>query len=153
MDDTCQRCGEPGEDRRTLWMACFYAMDEMKEVPFKEYLRKGGTLHGRTGSREWCLPGSGGPSHLLPEYADNGTAARDQAFYTLRVCKGCRADWMGAIKEWFTAPPEVRTGCGSGIFVRENGAIKEKEVSREDWEQRRHGSKRNEEAREGKEGG
>lgn len=143
MDETCQRCGETGEDRRTLWMACFYAMDEMKEVPFKEHMRKGGTLHERTGSREWRLSGRRDEAPLqIPEYAANGTAARDQAFYTLRVCKGCRADWMGAIGKWFTATPEVRTGCGSGIFVRENGA--NKEVSLEDWEQRRHGSIRNE---------
>lgn len=134
MDEVCQRCGEAGEDRRTLWMACFYAMNEMKEVPFKEHLRRGGTLHERTGSREWRLSEGPGATPLrLPEYADNGAEARDQAFFTLRVCKGCRADWMGAIKEWFTATPEVRTGCGSGIFVRENGAVKE--VSQKEWDQ------------------
>ena len=27
--EKCQRCGEDGEDRRTLWMACFYEMGEL----------------------------------------------------------------------------------------------------------------------------
>ena len=33
MTEQCQRCKEEGEDRRTLWMACFYDMDEL-EIPF-----------------------------------------------------------------------------------------------------------------------
>lgn len=28
-DEKCQRCGEYGKDRRTLKMACFYAMEEL----------------------------------------------------------------------------------------------------------------------------
>ena len=31
--DECIRCKEVGEDRRTLWMACLYEMDEL-EIPF-----------------------------------------------------------------------------------------------------------------------
>jgi len=54
-------------------------------------------------------------------------------FFTLRVCKDCRADWMAAIKNWFTMPIE-RESCGSGIFVRENGASKE--ITREEWDRR-----------------
>jgi hypothetical protein len=33
MSERYVRCGEEGEDRRTLRMACFYAMDELN-VPF-----------------------------------------------------------------------------------------------------------------------
>lgn len=33
MSDICVRCGDVGEDRRTLWMACLYAMEELK-LPF-----------------------------------------------------------------------------------------------------------------------
>jgi hypothetical protein len=32
-DEKCQRCGEVGEDRRTLRMECFYAMEELG-LPF-----------------------------------------------------------------------------------------------------------------------
>ena len=32
--EECQRCKEVGEDRRTLWMCCFYDMDEIG-LPFK----------------------------------------------------------------------------------------------------------------------
>lgn len=51
-------------------------------------------------------------------------------FYTLRVCKECRADWMTAIKNWFENV-EPKKECGSGIYVREFGGIKE--VSDEEW--------------------
>ncbi len=31
--EECQRCKEVDEDRRSLWMSCFYEMDELK-MPF-----------------------------------------------------------------------------------------------------------------------
>jgi len=31
--ELCQRCGASGYDRRTLWMACLYEMDELG-LPF-----------------------------------------------------------------------------------------------------------------------
>lgn len=88
--ETCQRCGEDGYDRRTLWMKCFYAMAELN-IPFS--IKDG--------------------------------------YFTLRVCKDCRASWMGAIKEWFESPAPTRDGRGSGIFVRENGATVE--ISESEW--------------------
>lgn len=51
-------------------------------------------------------------------------------FYTLRVCKDCRADWMQAIKTWFDTKPS-KESCGSGIFVRRNGTSVE--ISQEEW--------------------
>ena len=33
-EEKCQRCGEYGYDRRTLWHACFYQMQELG-LPFK----------------------------------------------------------------------------------------------------------------------
>ena len=33
--EKCDRCGEEGPDRRTLYMACLYKMEEF-DVPFKE---------------------------------------------------------------------------------------------------------------------
>src|SRR6478609_9095715 len=63
----CQRCGEDGNDKRTLWMSCLYDMSEL-DVPF---------ALDNTGSRN---------------------------FFTLVVCKDCRADWMQAIQDWFKTP-------------------------------------------------
>ena len=91
--DKCQRCGDIGEDRRTLWMACFYEMMELG-IPFEK------------------------------------TEKDDGRFYTLLVCKDCRADWMSAIKEWFYTKP-VKESVGSGIFVRRNGATVE--ISDDEW--------------------
>ncbi len=39
----CQRCGEEGEDRRTLWMACLYDMAELG-VPFAKITIKEGNI-------------------------------------------------------------------------------------------------------------
>lgn len=44
--------------------------------------------------------------------------------YSIRVCKNCRGDWLAAIKDWFYSIPTAKS-CGSGIFVRVNGATRE----------------------------
>lgn len=95
MIETCVRCKEADEDRRTLWMACFYEMNELGLPFIREEIEKDKVR-----------------------------------FYTLRVCKDCRADWLGAIKKWFH---EIvpRGTCGSGIFIRENGA--NVEISETEW--------------------
>lgn len=97
--ETCQRCHDIGEDRRTLWMACFYEMNELK-VPF-EMVEVGG-----------------------------------KRFYTLRVCKVCRGEWMSAIKKWFTDPKQEEAR-DSGIFIRENGATIQ--ISESEWYRRNPG--------------
>jgi hypothetical protein len=53
--------------------------------------------------------------------------------YKLRVCKDCRADWMKAIETWFNniESPEF---CGSGIYVRELGSLRE--ISDEEFAKR-----------------
>lgn len=96
MAELCMRCLEEGEDRRTLYMACFYQMSEL-------------------------------PIHFVE------TVVGTQVFYTLRVCKGCRAEWLRAIRQWFTSAPN-RESCGSGIFVREYGT--NIEVTKEEFAQR-----------------
>jgi hypothetical protein len=85
--DRCQRCNSEEQDLRTLWMACFYEMDELG-LPF---------------------------SH---------TAVDGRRFYTLRVCKDCRADWMKEQQEWFVRT-KTQENTGSGCFVREYGTNKE----------------------------
>ena len=46
-------------------------------------------------------------------------------FYTLQVCKECRADWLHQIKHWFECIPDREPPCGSGIFIRDFGSIRE----------------------------
>lgn len=131
--EKCVRCEQYGEDRRTLYMACFYDMSELK-VPFARVMVRG-TQHAMTGTKELRFSDVG-PAHTIPVFdetpADN--KPRDHSMFTLRVCKNCRSDWMAAIKKWFNEPPTVRAGCGSGIWVRENGALKE--ITEAEWEER-----------------
>lgn len=124
--EPCARCGNLGEDRRTLWMACFYAMGELG-LPFEE-VRLTGHLGAKTGE----VPGMFGSVSTFAEPAP-GEEPRARNFYTMRVCKECRGAWMGAIRDWFRRV-ERRESLGSGIFVRENGATVE--VSEEEWARR-----------------
>ena len=94
MAEVCDKCKEAGEDRRTLWMACLYEMNELG-LPFKEQTLASGVDH----------------SHSMK-------------MYTLRVCKECRAEWMGAIKTWFNSQP-ARGPTGTGVWIRVNGATVE----------------------------
>lgn len=134
--EKCQKCGEVGEDRRTLWMSCFYAMEELG-VPF-EQLRVTGETYELTGHKDWSMHPDDNryPKISIPQYAESPKSTLDRAFYLLLVCKECRSDWMRAIKDWFntqSAPEYV----GSGIFVRELG--KNVEISLKEWERRRGG--------------
>ena len=99
--EKCIRCNEVDEDRRTLWMGCFYEMHELS-VPFD--------------------------NKSLKDADDNL-----YNFYTLRVCKDCRALWMNAIEFWYKNV-ERKESCASGIFIREFGA--NKEITLEDWKER-----------------
>lgn len=131
--EKCQRCGEIGEDRRTLQMACFYAMEEMG-IPFEQVFVTGKKFAFK-GTKEIRAREGGFPPLTVPEYAKKASGKVDAAYYLLRVCKECRSDWMATIKNWFFTPPTVREGCGTGIFVRELGACRE--ITLEEWERRR----------------
>jgi len=48
-----------------------------------------------------------------------------QKFFTLRVCKDCRADWMRVIQYWWNTIPQKSESCGSGIYVRDFGTTRE----------------------------
>jgi hypothetical protein len=106
-EERCQRCGAVGNDRRTLLMSCFYAMEETG-LPFEE-LKVIGTAHKRVGSK--TIEGLG---IEVPVYAEEGHSCEIQP-YLLRVCKGCRSEWMGAIEAWFKTPRHPR--------IDENGNI------------------------------
>ena len=129
MSEKCERCGEIGEDRRMLWMACGYKMKEL-EIPL-ELVRINGTLHKKCGEKEGVV----GP---VPVFAEEPECEGPWKFYTMRVCKRCRANWLVAIREWFNNPPppadDDDEGCGSGIFVRELG--RNVEITLDEWNRR-----------------
>ena len=85
----CRKCETEEDDLRTLWMSCFYEMNELA-LPFAKVQNPLSTN--------------------LP-----------REFYTLRVCKNCRSEWMESIQAWWILPT-TRESCGSGIFIRRFGA-------------------------------
>ena len=103
MVEKCARCGEEGEDRRTLWMACFYAMDEL-DMPLGQCAVEGVYCE-QTGTQVMEIVGR---THTIPVFTPIADAEpRKHRLFTLRVCKRCRGDWMGAIEEWFKRPTEA----------------------------------------------
>lgn len=126
--DECARCKETGEDRRTLWMACLYAMDETG-VPFEERMIRG-SVYEKTGVD--ILPTF---NVKVPAFNGEPWPVRDHRFFTLRVCKRCRGEWIAAQKAWFESAPEADSCVGTGIWIREFGKLRE--ITLEEWEQRR----------------
>lgn len=127
--EKCARCGEIGEDRRTLWMACFYAMEELG-VPFENQI----LFHADTKDLEKAKEPVGIEVGSRKEkiILQSGTVRSKgeltpQALYTLRVCKECRADWMDAIKSWYSRVPEKQS-TGTGVWIRDKGMNREATV-------------------------
>jgi hypothetical protein len=118
MSEICQCCGDVGEDRRTLWMACLYEMGELS-VPFGR-----ASIHGqyRKFSRMEQHPVWG---FNVPVFEEANGEPHNYKFYTLRVCKECRASWMGAIENWFKQGSQQRGPTGTGVYLRKNGATYE----------------------------
>jgi hypothetical protein len=93
MTEKCMKCKKEGEDRRTLYMSCFYDMDELA-VPF---------VHEKLYKIDVPVPDA------IIEC------------FTIRVCKKCRADWLHMIEAWFNINMPIFASCGSGIFIRKFG--------------------------------
>lgn len=90
IENSCQRCHEgPDPDLRTLWMACFYAMNELG-LPFEQFAVKG--VPQRVAGYDRGIP----EFEPLPDASEHL-----YRYYLLRVCKRCRSEWMGAIAGWF----------------------------------------------------
>jgi hypothetical protein len=128
MDDQekCVRCGEAGEDRRTLWMACFYAMEELG-LPFEEQILFHADMKDLSPEKEGLsveLP-NGPKINLAPGTVKCSGELTPKGFYTLRVCKACRAEWMQQIKAWFHCPKRIDGPTGTGAYIREHGATRE----------------------------
>lgn len=89
-------------------MACFYEMNELG-LPFEKK--------------------SLNTSEVEPTGADVEEAEQStRTFYTLRVCKDCRATWMESIQAWFRKDLEEKyptepTG-EADIPVRINGSVR-----------------------------
>lgn len=54
--------------------------------------------------------------------------------YQIRVCKPCRSFWMGMIKIWFDMPTPTEPGCGSGIYIKDLGSVRE--ITEEEFHRR-----------------
>lgn len=100
--EKCDRCGVIGDDRRTLWMACLYEMRELG-IPFELVSLRGSTVEHAVGKEN--VPPLGMLDKFSTTYVDPDSTRR--VFYTMRVCKGCRSDWMRAIKEWYKSEPST----------------------------------------------
>ncbi len=103
--EKCVRCGKNGRDRRTLWMAALYDMGAksvgIKAVPYIQRAIKG-----------ICQVVSGKDQYNNNIWKDDPDAKPDQThlFFTLRVCKRCRTDWLVAQRDWFYARPSHDDG-------------------------------------------
>lgn len=127
MTERCQRCGGHGEDRRTLWLACFYALEETG-LPLEQVQIVGGVAD-KIGEHTIIESTGGIPAVKAPDFGEPGPSGKHR-FYRLRICKNCRADFMAALRAWFKER-HARESCGSGIFVRRDGATVE--VTEEEW--------------------
>ena len=126
-EDKCARCGEAGDDRRTLWMSCLYDMSELG-IPLEQRSIRG-TVHAYEGERYLIEPAEGRPGIAVPAFADEPIGEPIAlSTFTLRVCKPCRVDWMRAIRDWYVDPPKVERG---EVCVRELGAMRR--VTAAEW--------------------
>lgn len=114
--DLCMCCHAYGEDKRSLWIDCFYAVNEV--IPEAIELS----------------------THIDPQ-PENHTRG-----YYLRICKNCRARLLGMLGTWWqegVARRELEkdhdgnveeTDPDRNIAVRENGIVKM--ITREEWDER-----------------
>jgi hypothetical protein len=126
MDEKCARCGDVGEDRRTLFHACFYEMAELG-VPFETHILFHADPEALVKAQDpvSLSPLTGHSVNIAAGTVKTNGELTPHKMYTLRVCKNCRADWLASVKGWFNSVPEAHKGCGSGIFMRCNGTTVE----------------------------
>jgi len=134
-NDKCQKCGNgPDPDLRTLWMACFYEMNELK-VPFVEVAIRGVF-------QKWVRDDTldfAGRGLRKPIFKDVSGPEHQYKFYTLRVCKDCRATWMDAIADWFQSAKPAEN-LEANIPIRECGTTRM--ITREEWDRRQRDADR-----------
>tara|TARA_Y100000034_G_C6584350_1_gene253590 strand:- start:209 stop:514 length:306 start_codon:yes stop_codon:yes gene_type:complete len=87
-------------------MACFYQMDEQwhgrhDRPPFEQkhlWATVGDYPAIEIVKEPVGLPGIG---NIIPGQVKIASPLSPRNFFTLRVCKDCRADWIDAIDRWF----------------------------------------------------
>lgn len=92
-------------------MSCLYAMHELG-IPFERRALRG-TAHKYIGERVLWEGGQGYPGVSVDEFAELPIGDPiELRCYTLRVCKGCRSDWLGAVAAWFAGLPASESERG-----------------------------------------
>lgn len=76
-------------------MACLYDMNELR-LPFDQVRLRGEFLSKIGESEEFY-------GKTVKYEEPKGKLISNHNFFLLRTCKSCRADWMDAIKTWFTS--------------------------------------------------
>jgi hypothetical protein len=108
-----------------------YAMHENENIPFEQVQIEGHVVK-QAGEENLDFLGPGHPVPIFDVIPENAEM-RKHKFYTLRVCKDCRASWMDALAVWFEESGTFPESCGSGIFIRRNGV--NVEIPHHEWEQ------------------
>lgn len=103
-------------------MACFYAMDELG-VHLEQVEIQNGRYAKQVGTKRVELGGHFVGNAAIFEASEHDPVSRK--FFTMRVCKDCRADWMAAIQQWFREGPPDRASPETGIYTRIHGATRE----------------------------
>lgn len=137
-DEKCVRCGEVGQDRRTLWMAALWDMSTLGP-PFETQTLFHADLEKVTDVAKMPTEVIAGGHRITiaPAVLRYDGDIRPHQFFTLRVCKDCRADWLEAIQVWFRS---LKTPEGDGdIPIRENGATRM--ITRDEWNRRQQEKK------------
>ena len=117
MSDECVRCGFVGEDRRTLWMACGYDMDELnikftKRVLLSLVEEKPAIV---IAQEPKTLEFPGGKKLEFGATIKTDSELKPMRFYTLLVCKSCRGSWNEMIETWFLRLGEQKVeSCSDG---------------------------------------
>ena len=146
--EKCQRCGSVGSDRRTLSMSCLYDMGELGLPLSRHVVFEADPDAGLELVREPTridVPGGRSIAIDRGEGRCDGIL-RPHALWQAVVCKRCRGEWLAAIRSWFHAEPEGEdhdaderpaSAVGAGIFVRDDGAIRE--IGDDEWYRRNPG--------------
>lgn len=118
--ELCQRCGDEGQDRRTLFMSCFYEMTELDGVPFTD-VQITGLFTDQAIITQKPLFKDGPTMRDINFIADPDQKITPYHFYRLRVCKDCRADWLHAIGDWFRNISVDLDPDGPVAYIRDMG--------------------------------
>lgn len=115
-----------------MYMACFYAMEELR-VPFKQRVLFHAELEDLTKVSDGVSVPVGSETICIQSGTVRSSGELSpQTLYTLRVCKECRRHWLTAIRRWFDERPKDPMG---DVPVRELGDVRM--VSEEEWHARR----------------